>query len=103
MVSKDSLVPYVSTNGRKVFFDYQPKSLFQMDDTGAQRKVIIEGLLIESLLVLEETKSFLLIREQELSTLKLKHDELLQQLQNVLGYLNNAVTLINFEITNPYV
>ena len=98
MVSKDSLVPYVSTNGRKVFFDYQPKSLFQMDDTGAQRKVIIEGLLIESLLVLEETKSLLLIREQELS-----HDELLQQLQNVLGYLNNAVTLINFEITNPYV
>ena len=74
-----------------------------MDDTGAQRKVIIEGLLIESLLVLEETKSLLLIREQELSTLKLKHDELLQQLQNVLGYLNNAVTLINFEITNPYV
>jgi len=69
-----------------------------MDDTGAQRKVIIEGLLIESLLVLEETKSLLLIREQELS-----HDELLQQLQNVLGYLNNAVTLINFEITNPYV
>ena len=74
-----------------------------MDDTRAQRKVIIEGLLIESLLVLEETKSLLLIREQELSTLKLKHDELLQQLQNVLGYLNNAVTLINFEITNPYV
>ena len=74
-----------------------------MDDTGAQCKVIIEGLLIESLLVLEETKSLLLIREQELSTLKLKHDELLQQLQNVLGYLNNAVTLINFEITNPYV
>ena len=69
-----------------------------MDDTRAQRKVIIEGLLIESLLVLEETKSLLLIREQELS-----HDELLQQLQNVLGYLNNAVTLINFEITNPYV
>ena len=83
--------------------DYWPKSLFQMDDAGSQREVILEGLLIESLLVVEETKSLLLIKYQELATLKMKHDELLQQLQNVLGYLNNAVTLINFEITNPYV
>ena len=74
-----------------------------MDDAGSQREVILEGLLIESLLVVEETKSLLLIKDQELATLKMKHDELLQQLQNVLGYLNNAVTLINFEITNPYV
>ena len=74
-----------------------------MDDAGSQREVILEGLLIESLLVVEDTKSLLLIKDQELATLKMKHDELLQQLQNVLGYLNNAVTLINFEITNPYV